>query len=228
MKRLAYFAVSLLVLLGLCRTPARADYLVGWSYDGNGTDAGVNAPLDAGNGVPAWVSFTGSSRATTAGSQRVPLASVTVDAGWWGQASFGPPDNAVSLALRITDSASGQSGTVTFAGSVSGTVTALLGDLMPGDHPVVFNNLTFTVTSPVPPPLVLGANTYAVTFAGVDFGHGGAGFGDPDAESGAAYADVGVIHNAPEPSAAVLGCAGAACLVALASGRLRARRRPAS
>jgi hypothetical protein len=180
-------AVALLVSLG---GSARAD-LIAWTY--NWDRDPVSIPADApGTG---GISLTNEVLKSAAGSSDIVATNLRV----FSSASASNPDKlttggAYTLSLTLTDSASGQMGTVTFTGKLSGTFSASN------------SNVANMFTSPMVQSLVLGGNTYKVTMGAYSPP------GPPTASNAgsiAAHVDVtagsgGGVQDVPEPSTMLL------------------------
>jgi hypothetical protein len=185
--------VVALTLLLLAGARANADFIE-WSYNWNINPISVLS--DSGNGS---VSFTNQPAQTASGSSDTVATNLKANS----LADPSSPDTlnntgAYTLTLSITDSASGQTGTATFAGKLSGSFSK--------DSANITNAFIGATTD----TLVLGGNTYKVTIGPYSPP------GPPDSTnlgSIAAHVEVtagtGVISNvSPEPSTLLLGLFG--------------------
>jgi hypothetical protein len=132
----------------------------------------------------------------------------------FSSAAAGTPDQlstngAYTLSLTITDTNSGESGTVTFTGKLSGTFSA--GSSL----------ITNAFNSPTSEVLTLGGNTFTTTIGPYSPP------GPPSASNAgsiAAHVDLNgsgiIVNNSPEPSSIVLSCLGLTFLGG-AAGRKR-------
>jgi hypothetical protein len=143
---LPFCAGFALTLLLLANTSARAS-LISWSYNWEPSATKVFANA----GGSGYLSLTDEPSHSATG----PSNTVVTNIHTVSTAAFNTPDTfnkaPVSFALQITDTASGATGSVTFSGSFSGTIS--------GNNA----NVALTITSPHSETLTLGGNTYTVT-----------------------------------------------------------------
>jgi hypothetical protein len=182
-------ALALLVLTG---ARARADFIQ-WSYNWNINPISVLS--DSGNGS---VSFTNQPLQTASGNSDTVATNLKANS----LASVATPDTlnntgAYTLTLALTDTASHQSGTLTFTGKLSGSFSKNSA------------NITNHFNSPTIQTLFLGLNSYTVSIGPYSPP------GPPDSTnlgSIAAHVDVSsitpVANPTPEPSALLLGLFG--------------------
>jgi hypothetical protein len=189
-----------LVVLSAC-SQARADF-IGWSYSWTRSPSVVSAD---GNGTGKIFLTPTSGHAM--GTSDIGAVSITTAS----SATATNPDTftnkSYSLTVNLTDDASHATGSLTFAGSLNGTVSA------------TSTNLTTTFGSPLVQSMVLGMNSYTVSLnlpPGPSSTLGGIG----------AHVVVGPtqVKNTPEPTSLVLAGLGAP---ALALGVWWKRRRTA-
>ncbi len=189
MKRSTSLAALALLLLAGAR--ANADFIQ-WSYNWNISPISVLS--DSGNGS---VSFTNQPQQTASGNSDTVATNLKAN-------SLAPPSNpdtlnhtgAYSLTLNLTDTASGQTGTLTFSGKLGGNFSKSSA------------NITNAFNTPTVQTLFLGGNSYTVTIGPYSPP------GPPDSTnlgSIAAHVDVSSISpasSAPEPSTLLLGLFG--------------------
>jgi hypothetical protein len=144
---------------------------ISWSYQTTWNPV-VASPDDAGE---TFVSFSGVGWTPSLGSSSVLIGHTTpswLDFGGihatTSDVGFGPPDNGFQLTLQIKDSGSEQTGSVTLAGRVLGSVHYTIFDTM--DPPQAWPNLMAVYDGASPPSLHLGSNTYTFSGLAVDFG----------------------------------------------------------
>jgi hypothetical protein len=134
-----------LALLLLTNASARAD-LLQWSYNWEPSKMKVNAT----GGGSGYLSLTDEPAKSANGSSNTVVTNIRS----FSTAPFNTPDNfnhaAISYTLLLTDSASGKSGSVSFTGFFSGSIT--------GNNA----NIQLTFTSPTTESLTLGGNKYTV------------------------------------------------------------------
>jgi hypothetical protein len=189
MKRSTPLAALALLLLAGAR--ANADFIQ-WSYNWDRNPVSVLS--DSGNGS---VAFTNEPLKNATGSSDTVATNLKASS----LAPASAPDTLTStgnysLTLTLTDTTSGQSGTATFSGKLSGTFSK--------DSA----NITNQFLSPTTVTLFLGQNSYVVTIGPYSPP------GPPDSTnfgSIAAHVDASAIHitnTAPEPSTLLLGLFG--------------------
>jgi hypothetical protein len=185
-------ALAALALLLIAGNRGRADFIQ-WSYNWNINPISVLS--DSGNGS---VSFTNQPAQTASGNSDTVATNLKANS----LADPKTPDTlnntgAYSLTLSLTDSASSQSGTLTFSGKLSGSFSK--------DSA----NITNQFNTPTVQTLFLGNNSYTVSIGPYSPP------GPPDSTnlgSIAAHVDVSSIGPAgnpsPEPSTLLLGLFG--------------------
>lgn len=201
----AGFALSLLLLAD---TSARAD-LISWGYNWEPS----TTKLTANAGGSGYLSLRDEPANSATGSSNTIVTNLHAVS----TSASDSPDTfnkaAVSFALKLTDTASKASTTLTFSGYFSGTLTA------------TSSNVQLTITSPMTQTVTLGGNTYKVAIGNYT----------PPGPSGAvnagslnAFVTVtagsggGVISSVPEPSSAVLAALALPYLVCLGRRKRRA------
>jgi hypothetical protein len=189
MKRSTPLAALVLLLFAGAR--ANADFIQ-WSYNWNINPISVLS--DSGNGS---VSFTNQPAQSASGNSDTVATNLKANS----LASVASPDTlnstgAYTLTLALTDTASGQSGTLTFSGKLSGSFSK--------DSA----NITNAFTGLTQQTLDLGGNAYVVTIGPYSPP------GPPDSTnlgSIAAHVDVSkivTVASVPEPSTLLLGLFG--------------------
>jgi hypothetical protein len=189
MRRSTPLAALALLLCAVAN--ARADFIQ-WSY--NWDISPISVLSDSGNGS---VSFTNQPTQTAEGSSDTVATNLKANS----LAAPATPDTLNStgnyaLTLQLTDTASGQSGTLTFSGKLGGSFSK--------DSA----NITNTFNSPTQQTLFLGSNSYTVTIGPYSPP------GPPDSTnlgSIAAHVDVSSLiiqGTSPEPSTLLLGLFG--------------------
>jgi hypothetical protein len=148
MKRSTLLFTSALVALISLGGSVRADQIA-WTYSWQRNPVSIAADGDGTGGVSLTNEATPKD---AAGNSDIVATNLRI----FSSASPNLPDSLVTggaytLTLTLTDSASGQSGTATFTGKLSGTFSANN------------SNLTNVFNSPTVDALVLGGNTYTVT-----------------------------------------------------------------
>jgi hypothetical protein len=138
---------ALLVLMIATAGQVRADYL-NWTYsaDANVKTVSVNTPSNGG----ATVSFA-AYNAPQPGGTNVPIEGYVTTTSSTTPISFN--NSPFDLALKITDSATHDSGTLNFTGSLSGSMTATTSSVVASFAPVSSRSLildghTYTVSIP--------------------------------------------------------------------------------
>jgi hypothetical protein len=217
MKRFLHLFASSAVVL-LAAASVRAD-VVPWTYSWQRDPISIAAD----GGGTGGVSLTSEALPKqAAGNSDIVATNLRI----FSSATAAVPDKlqnngAYVLSLTLTDSTSGNSGTLTFAGKLSGTFS------------VGNSNITSVFNSPTEQKLTLGDNVYDVTIgpysppgppsasnAGSIAAHvdvlplSGGGGGPPPGGGG------GGISDAPEPSSILLSCLGLT-FVGGAAGRKR-------
>jgi hypothetical protein len=203
MKSCSPLLLAVLLVLAPLGTPsARAD-MINFGYSWTVQPSSVFASGTGSVTLAANPAGTGQATLGSATTAQIPGANVTTTS----SASAPTPDGfntPFSMALLLTDTASQQSGTLTFSGTISGSLTASSSSL----------NVTFT--QPFTQSIELGQHNWTVsirpTMLGLPLP------GSPAAQISALVS----VADAPEPSTLVLG--GIACAgLALAARRRRAR-----
>jgi hypothetical protein len=140
--RCAGIALALLLSARAC---ARAD-LISWGY--NWSPSAATIPADGGGN--GWISLTDSPSKAAAGTSNTVVTNLRA----FSDATTSSPDKftqaAYTFTLNLQDTASQQTGSLTFSGFLSGTLTS---------HSA---NIANTLTSPATQQLTLGGNTYTV------------------------------------------------------------------
>jgi hypothetical protein len=214
MKRFSSLLAPAVAVVLLAGTPVRADPtasdLVQWSYSWtNNTTAGSISADSPGTG---GVSLTGESTKDATGSTSVVATNLrTFSTATASNSDQLSSNGSYSLTITITDKASGQTGTLTFSGKLSGSFTK--------DSTNISNAFSGQTTESI----VLGGNTYTVTM--VSYTAPGPSTAQDSGSIGAfvtVSAGGGVQHeSAPEPSTLLLSCVG----LALAGGAAWRKRR---
>ena len=179
-----------LALLLLTNSSARAD-LLSWGY--NWTPSASQVSANAGGS--GYISLTDTPSMAASGASNTVVTNLHT----FSTASATSPDtfnNAnVSFTLQLKDLASGATGSLTFSGAFTGTITA--------DS----SNVQLTFTSPTTESLSLGGNTYTVTMGTYTppGPPGASNAGSLNAFVSVAPAGgTGTISSVPEPSTFVL------------------------
>ncbi len=186
MSRLFGTGLTLLLLVG---SVARADFVT-WSYEASGT------PVVASDGsASSGVNFGYDPKVTVTGNSQLAIANLWTfsDAPSSAPATF--THAGYGLGISLTDAASGQSGTVNFAGELNGSLSAKSA------------LLTNTFLGNTVQQLALGSNLYTVALSAF------APPGPPVSGNGGAVSALITVqpNTVPEPSAlalAVLGIGG--------------------
>jgi hypothetical protein len=209
MNRIAAFLLAV-ACVALPPGAARAD-LIAWSYNWEPAAPAVFADSPA----AGKVAMSDEPAASAAGNSQI----VATNLRTFSSASPGTPatftNQGYGLILALTDTASGASGTLTFAGQLNGTLSA--------SYSILANKFT----APTVKSLTLGGNTYTVTLDGYTAppppGAANAGsIGATLTVAAGSKGGGGGGGSAPEPSTAVLTCLGLAGLGV--AGRWRAHR----
>ena len=207
-KHLFVFALATTLLAG---ATARAD-VIKWDY--SWTMSPVSGVVHADAPGKGKVVFDLENPGTGANNSDIGAANLRTVS----KATEAKPDKLktggfYTLTLTLTDKASGLSGSVTFAGKLSGTFSALSADL---------ENLFIGQTSK---PLDLGGNHYNITIG--PYTPPGPPSSDNQGSIGAhvAVASLG-IRDVPEPSTLVLACFGGTALFGVSLRQLRRRLMP--
>jgi hypothetical protein len=214
MKRFPSLLALAVAVVFLTGTPVRADPtasdLVQWSYSWTNNTASGSIPADSpGTG---GVSLTGESTKDATGSTSVVATNLrTFSTATASNADQLSSNGSYSLTITITDKASGQSGTLTFTGQLSGSFTK--------DS----TNINNTFTGQTTESITLGGNTYTVTM--VSYTAPGPSTATDSGSIGAfvtvtAGGDIQKT-DAPEPSTLLLSCFG----LALVGGTAWRKRR---
>lgn len=199
-----------LALLLLAHSSARAGF-ISWGYNWTPSAAQVSAD----GGSSGYLSLTNTPPNTALGSSNTVVTNLHT----FSTASATSPDTFthanVSFTLELTDSASNKTGSLTFSGYFSGTMT--------GNSA----NVQLQFTSPTTESTTLGGNTYTVSMGTYTppGPPGASNAGSLNAIVSVAPADgTGGISSVPEPSTLVL--AGLALpWVGLSGWRVRRKRK---
>ncbi|MCC6419988.1 MAG: PEP-CTERM sorting domain-containing protein [Gemmataceae bacterium] len=190
MDRTSRLFGTTLALVCLVAPHVRANQLT-WTYEGSGTTV-VNADHPGDGGV----SFTYDPKTTAIGDTQIPVANLWT----FSTATSTTPDKFTGapydVSLTLTDGLSGQSGTATFTGALSGTLS--------DRHALLANSVAGGLTQ----ALTLGTSVYTVTLGAF------APPGPPSSSNSGSLSALVTITPAtvPEPSTLLLagiGCAGA-------------------
>jgi hypothetical protein len=211
MNRTAAFLLAV-ACVALPPRAARAD-LIAWSYNWEPAAPAVFADSPA----TGKVAMSDEPAASAAGNSQI----VATNLRTFSSASPGTPatftNQGYGLILSLTDTASGTTGTLNFAGQLNGILSA--------SYSVLANKFT----APTVKSLTLGGNTYTVTLDGYTAPPppGAANAGSIGATVAVAAGSKstgggGGGGSSPEPSTAVLACLGLAGLSV--AGRWRAHR----
>ncbi len=218
MKRLsALFGTALFVLLAAAASSAQADYL-NWSYtaDPNVPGIAVKATSPTGGATVALTDFNN----PQAGAGKIPIIAYVTSTSATTPVTFGPSVNSpatYSLALKITDSTTHDSGTLNFTGSIAGSLTATTSSLVNTLTPVTSNSLTldghtYTVTIPTA-TLAAPTSPQQDIFATISVSNATTGGGNPGGGNpgGGGHTGPGV-QGVPEPGCLLLASLGCSCL----------------
>ncbi|HTU19538.1 MAG TPA: hypothetical protein VMG10_15870 [Gemmataceae bacterium] len=182
---------------------ARADYM-NWSFSSNAVPPGFSAT--GANNAGGTVQLT--PYTNVAGSSAITALAYQTSA--TGPATFNAANTAYTLSLTITDNTTHDSGTLTFSGSISGslspTTSSLVNTFADPQQSLTLDGHTYTVT--LPPTVPLAAPTSPQQNITAQVSVSGAG-----------------VQGVPEPTSVVLGSLGI-CLTAL-GGWWKGRRRAA-
>jgi hypothetical protein len=229
MKRFLHLLASTAVLL-LAGASVRADTLpTPWTYSWQRDPVSIAA-----NGAETGgVSLTSEAQPkSAAGNSDIVATNLRV----FSSATPSAPDTfsnngAYVLSLTLTDSTSANSGTLTFAGKLSGTFSTSNANITnlfssPTEQKITLGNNVYDVTigpySPPGPPSATNAGSIAahVDVSPVGGGGGGGGGGPPPVGGGGGGGGGGGISDVPEPSSILLSCLGLT-FVGGAAGRKR-------
>jgi hypothetical protein len=193
----------------LAAPPARAD-LVSWSYNWSTTTPFVQAAGDPSSGVKVGAAGTGG---PVLGNSNVVAASLSAVSGASPSSPSTVANASYSLTLTITDTASGKTGSLTFAGILNGSLSS------------AGSNISNTFGSTIAQSVNIGGNLYSVVLGSfVPPGPPGSpAFGAIGASVTVTGGNGGVVGGqSPEPSSLLLAGLG---LAGAAGARWRARRR---
>jgi hypothetical protein len=137
----------LLALSLLCDNAAKADFM-NWSYSTTPSVPGFSV---GGGGSPGGTvqltDFT-----NQAGGASIPVIAVVTSSASTSPVAFDPSKTAYSVKMTITDNTTHDSGTLTFTGSVSGTLSAttstLINSFAPSSNTLTLDGHKYTVTIP--------------------------------------------------------------------------------
>ncbi|HEY7426762.1 MAG TPA: hypothetical protein VH682_21175 [Gemmataceae bacterium] len=149
MKRLSARNLTAgIVLLAAAASQARADYM-NWTYSTDPSVPGiaVNAQSPSGGATVQLTDFTNGS----AGA-KIPIIAYTTNTSSTTPITFDPHTATYSLPLTFTDSTTHDSGTLTFSGSIGGTLSAsqstLVNTLSPSSSSLTLDGHVYTVSIP--------------------------------------------------------------------------------
>ena len=182
-SRLFGTGLACLLLVG---STARADF-INWSYEGSGSPV-----LMADNTSTTGVNFNYDPKTSVVGNSAISIANL------WTFSQTAPPaadtltHAGYTLALNLTDAASGQSGSVNFQGELNGTISAKS------------SLLTNTFLGNTVQSMVLGTNLYTVALGAFSPP------GPPTASNAGSISAQITVHpnTVAEPSALVLAVLG--------------------
>jgi hypothetical protein len=192
-----------LVLLLVCGPAARADWIP-WTYSWSNSPQSILADNPAGGGS---ITLTNEPTLAAVGNTDIVATNIRTVSTATQTAPDTFTDKAYSLALTVTDTASGQSGTAVFHGVFNGTLTS------------ESSNITSTFVGATKAVLDLGNNEYVIDLTAFT-PPGPTGSVNAGTISGHATVTVESIHpvaDSPEPSTLLL----AAFAVPLAFARFR-------
>ncbi len=190
----ARLLTTAIALLAIAAGHARADYL-NWSYTSTPSVPGVSVGAQSASGG-ATVQLTDYTNA--AGGTSIPIIAYVTSTGLTTPIAFNPQTSTYALALKITDNATHDTGTLNFNGSIGGnlsaTASSLLNMLTSASPSLTLDGHIYTVNIPsvtLAPPTSPQQNILAtVSISNVT----GGGTGDPHGPS-----------STPEPTSLVLG-----------------------
>lgn len=215
MKRLSTLSTTaLLVFLAAAVSPVRADYL-NWTYTANSSVPGLSVGSTSPSGG-ATITLTDFNKPQPGGAS-IPVQAYVTSTSNTAPVSFS--NSAFSLALTITDGAKNDSGTLSFNGSVSGSLSATTSSLIASFTPVSSNTLTldghtYTVTIPsatLASPTSPQQDIMAIVSVANASGGGSPGGGNPGGGS-TGGGTPGQGSGTPEPASLLLGSLGISCL----------------
>lgn len=132
---------SLALLILLHSTSARADFL-NWTYSTTPSVPGVSS-----GGTVALTDFT-----NQAGGTSIPVIAYVTSSSSTSPQTFNPANSTYTLHLSITDNTTHDTGSLTFTGSVGGTLTAttstLTNTFVPSPNTLTLDGHIYTVTIP--------------------------------------------------------------------------------
>lgn len=205
--RLLFMLTALVVLVGESRARGEfVDFSYSWSVQ-------PSAVIPGGTGsVTLALAADGSSSVELGSLTPTPIPGATVTT---TSSASDPPDSFntnFSMKLHLTDTDSGASGDLTFAGTISGSLTA------------TSSSLTSTFQNPMTQMLTLGNHVYSVTIDPTLINLPSPGSSAPALIDALVTASTKPtpLPQAPEPTSLVLG---ATAILGLAARRLLAARR---
>jgi hypothetical protein len=201
MKNLsAHLLTATIVLLAAVANPARADYL-NWTYTSTPSVPGISVGAQSASGG-ATVQLTDYNNAP--GALSIPVAAYATATASTTAIAFNPQSSTYTLALKITDSTTHDTGTLNFNGSIAGnlsaTASSLTNTLSPTSSSLTLDGHVYTVTIPsvtLAAPLSPQQNIFASVHVGDVSGNGSVGTGDHTG-----------LSSTPEPASLVLGSLG--------------------
>jgi hypothetical protein len=210
MKIRTVHLASLLTLSLLCGNSVKADFM-NWSYTTTPNVQGVSAG-GAGGSSGGAVSLTDFNN--QAGAASIPVIAVVTSSASTSPVTFNPANATYTLTMAITDNTTHDTGTLTFTGSVGGTLSAttstLTNSFAPSPNTLTLDGHKYTVTIPTANLLTPTApqQNIMATVSVSDVTGGGGNPPPPPPPT----------NNTPEPSSIVLACA---AIGALGVRRLR-------